>query len=170
MSAIARVITTCRVCGSSNLIPIVSLGDLYISDFLNESESGEAEKAPMELVLCNKRDGGCGLLQLKHTVSSEVMYRRYWYRSGTNATMTNELHGIARKIESLVDLKQGDAVIDIGANDGTLLRGYKKEGVATIGFEPAKNLEEYNSVGTTKIIPDFFFTSRRLHCIRANTY
>ncbi len=156
MSAISRIIDNCRVCGFEKLTPILSLGDLYISDFLEESEMGEAEKAPLDLVLCNENDGGCGLLQLKHTVSNEVMYRRYWYFSGTNKTMTDELVDIAQKVESLVNLKDEDYVIDIGVNDGTLLRGYKAQGINRTGFEPAKNLEKYNSVGTTKIINDFF--------------
>lgn len=156
MGAISRIISNCRVCGFEKLTPILSLGDLYISDFLEESEMNEAEKAPLDLVLCNENDGGCGLLQLKHTVSNEVMYRRYWYFSGTNKTMMQELYNIAAKIESLAPLKVGDYVMDIGANDGTLLRGYKFRGLNLTGFEPAKNLGKYNTVGTTKIINDFF--------------
>ena len=156
MSAVSRIINNCRVCGFEKLTPILSLGDLYISDFLEENEMNEAEKAPLELVLCNENDGGCGLLQLKHTVSNEVMYRRYWYLSGTNKTMTDELNGIAAKVESLISFEPEDFVMDIGANDGTLLRGYKFSGLNLIGFEPAKNLEKYNSVGTTKIINNFF--------------
>lgn len=156
MDIISRIISNCRVCGFEKLTPILSLGDLYISDFLEESEADEAEKAPLDLVLCNENDGGCGLLQLKHTVSNEVMYRRYWYLSGTNKTMTDELNGIAAKIEELINLKEGDYVMDIGVNDGTLLRGYKVVGLNRTGFEPARNLEKYNSVGTKKIINDFF--------------
>ncbi len=156
MNAISRIIENCRVCGSKNLTPILSLGDLYISDFLGENEINEAEKTPLDLVLCNENDGGCGLLQLKHTVSNEIMYRRYWYFSGTNKTMTDELNSIAAKVEELVSLKDRDYVMDIGVNDGTLLRGYKVEGLNRTGFEPARNLEKYNSVATTKIINDFF--------------
>lgn len=156
MSAVSRIINNCRVCGFEKLTPILSLGDLYISDFLEENEMNEAEKVPLDLVLCNENDGGCGLLQLKHTVSNEVMYRRYWYFSGTNKTMTDELVGIARKVESLIDLKSNDYVMDIGVNDGTLLRGYETIGLNRTGFEPARNLEKFNSVGTTKIINNFF--------------
>jgi NDP-4-keto-2,6-dideoxyhexose 3-C-methyltransferase len=147
---------TCRVCGNRNLVPILSLGELYVSDFLGDQEGDKSFKAPLELILCNAKDGGCGLLQLRHTVSHEVMYRNYWYRSGMNKTMTDELCGIAAKVESLVKLSPGDSVIDIGANDGTLLRGYTRVGVRLIGYEPAKNLKQYNSVGTTRIFEDFF--------------
>ncbi|MEK7464446.1 MAG: class I SAM-dependent methyltransferase [Patescibacteria group bacterium] len=151
-----RVIESCRSCGFKNLTQIFSLGNLYVSDFLDPGQEYQGTEAPLELVLCNQKDGGCGLLQLRHTVSGEVMYRNYWYKSGINQTMTDELNGIANKVSEIVGLKSGDLVIDIGANDGTLLRGYKIPGLKTVGFEPAKNLEEEGKKGTTKIIVDFF--------------
>ena len=150
---------TCRVCGKGNLITILSLGNLYVSNFLEENDRGELFSAPLELVLCNSHDGGCGLLQLRDTASHEMMYRNYWYRSGINKTMTDELNGIAQKMESLTKLSSGDYVVDIGANDGTLLRGYKTEKLNLVGYEPANNLEQYNSVGTTKVFKDFFNAS-----------
>jgi NDP-4-keto-2,6-dideoxyhexose 3-C-methyltransferase len=151
-----RTIDKCRVCGSSNLTGILSIGDLYVSDFLDQPDRSKGIPAPLDLVLCNVKNGGCGLLQLKHTVSNEAMYRNYWYRSGINKTMTDELNGIAEKASIVANIKSKDFVIDIGANDGTLLRGYKVSGLNTIGFEPARNLVQFNSEGTTKIIVDFF--------------
>ena len=147
--------TTCRICGFKELTPILSLGELHISDFLGEQDK-PGDKVPLDLVLCNERDGGCGLLQLKHTVSHEDLYRNYWYRSGMNKSMTAELQGIAGKVEEIVQLEAGDRVIDIGANDGTLLRAYRNPKIKRIGFEPARNLAEYNSVGTDRVFNDFF--------------
>ncbi len=145
------------MCGSKKLTPILSLGELYVSNFFDITEKDQGVKAPLELVLCNQKDGGCGLLQLRHTVSNEAMYRNYWYVSGINKSMTDELNGIAGKLESIVPLKPGDFIVDIGSNDGTLLRGYKKiPGLKLIGFEPARNLEELGKKGTTKIFVDFF--------------
>jgi len=152
-----REIISCRSCGNKNLTHVISLGDLYVSNFLDSLEkesSGTA--APLDLVLCDVGNGGCGLLQLKHTVSQDLMYRNYWYRSGMNKTMTDELHSIAKKIETMVGLENGDYVIDIGSNDGTLLRGYGNPTINRIGFEPAKNLAKYGEIGTTKIFGDFF--------------
>lgn len=151
-----RAAESCRVCNSKKLTPVLSLGELYVSDFLDSSEDSRGVKSPLELVLCNPEDNGCGLLQLKHAVSGEALYRNYWYRSGINKTMTDELNGIAKKVAEMAGLKSGDSVLDIGANDGTLLRGYGIPGLVTVGFEPAKNLEEYNREGTSKIIADFF--------------
>jgi SAM-dependent methyltransferase len=151
-----KEIKACRVCEKINLTAVLSLGDLYVSDFSEQQNSDNGIKAPLNLVLCDHESGGCGLLQLKHTVSSESMYRNYWYRSGINKTMRDELGSISSKARSMADLKSGDYVIDIGANDGTLLRSYGVEGLNTVGFEPALNLEQYGTQGTTKIIVDFF--------------
>jgi NDP-4-keto-2,6-dideoxyhexose 3-C-methyltransferase len=137
-------------------VPIFSLGELYVSDFLTDQNDSRAFKAPLELVFCDPKNSGCGLLQLRHTVSHEAMYRNYWYRSGVNQTMRDALAEIAKTAKGLVGLKGGDYVIDIGANDGTLLRAYDVSGVNLIGYEPAANLEQYNSVGTTRVFNDFF--------------
>ena len=151
-----KEISCCRVCKSKDLVNVLSLGNLAVSDFVDDPVTELGIKAPLELVLCDAKKGGCGLLQLRHTVSSEAMYRNYWYRSGINQTMTDELTDIASDAAKVANLKAGDYVIDIGANDGTLLRGYKVAGLNTVGFEPAHNLHTYGKEGTTKIIVDFF--------------
>ena len=150
-----KEINCCRVCYSTNIDPILSLGDLAVSDFM-DNPSCEGLVAPLELVLCNKAEGGCGLLQLKHTVSDEAMFRNYWYLSGINQAMTDELSDITRSVCEVASIDAKDYVVDIGSNDGTLLRSYQIEGLNTVGFEPARNLEKYGSQGTSKIIVDFF--------------
>lgn len=134
---------------------ILFLGDQYVVNFI-DSLNQEQLKSPLELVLCNKNKGGCGFLQLRHTFSQSKMYDTYWYRSGVNKTMTEELTGIARKAESMTPLNPGDFVIDIGSNDSTLLRGFTKPELNLVGFEPAKNLMSYAEPGVTKVINDFF--------------
>jgi len=146
---------SCRVCNKKELEPVLSLGEQHIVNFL-ESSDQESIKVPLDLVLCNKKEGGCGLLQLRHTVSGELLYRNFWYKSGVNQTMRDALRDITSKAEFLGNLKVGDLVVDIGANDGTLLRSYQKKGLILVGFEPATNLIKDTEKGTTKIINDFF--------------
>src|SRR3989337_1188108 len=76
---------TCRACDGS-LEPVLALGEHYVSDFVSPGDS-DGTKAPLELVICRR----CRLLQLKHTVPGETMYRNPWYRSGTNQTTSNAL-------------------------------------------------------------------------------
>ena len=155
-SSVYKEIKCCRACHSQELINVLTLGDLAVSDFVDNPKSETGIKAPLELVLCDPNANGCGLLQLRHTVSNEAMYRNYWYRSGINQTMINELEDISRMATYVAGLRSGDFVIDIGANDGTLLRSYNVQGLNTVGFEPARNLYDYGKIGTTKIINDFF--------------
>jgi NDP-4-keto-2,6-dideoxyhexose 3-C-methyltransferase len=142
--------TTCRVCNSS-LESIFSLGDQYISNFLTP-EQPDGPKAPLELVLCSR----CRLLQLRHTVPADAMYKNYWYRSGTNQTMRDALADIARKAESLMRLREGDAVLDIGCNDGTLLASYETDGIYRIGFDPAENLAAFSRKIADTLVTGFF--------------
>lgn len=142
---------TCRSCKSQKLKKVLSLGNLFISDFLKINEKGE--NAPLDLVICQN----CSLVQLKHNaVDPEKLYRNYWYKSGMNSTMVNALKDIAIKAEKYVKLKKDDLVVDIGANDGTLLRQYTSPNIIKVGFEPALNLIPEAEVGTDKIINNFF--------------
>ena len=66
------------------------------------------------------------------------MYRRfYWYRSGVTKTMINGLKDIYRESLRFVKLKKNDVVLDIGSNDGTLLKFFNKQFI-TVGCELQK--------------------------------
>ena len=82
------------------------------------------------------------------------MYRGfYWYRSGVTKSMKSFLKDIYVFSKKFVNLKKDDVILDIGANDGTLLRYFNKN--ITIGCEPAKNLT--SSLKNCKyIIRDFW--------------
>jgi len=149
-----KIHENCRVCGSNNLVPIISLGSQCLINFTDSSDT--VPTAPLELLFCDKKNSGCGLLQLKHTVPSDLLYRKFWYRSGINQSMRDALQEITNSIETIVPLQPNDIVLDIGSNDSTLLRSYKTDGLRLIGFEPAENLMTEANVGTTKIINNFF--------------
>jgi SAM-dependent methyltransferase len=145
-----RTRTTCRVCEGS-LEPVFSMGEQYVSNFLSPQQP-DGPKAPLELALC----GGCKLLQLRHTVPGEMMYQNYWYRSGTNKTMRCALADIANTAESLMNLREGQSVLDIGCNDGTLLASYATPGIYRIGFDPAENVAVLSRKVADKVVSNFF--------------
>ena len=82
---------TCRVCGSTELTPVIDLGAQYLQgSFVKPGMLlPPMRKLPTQLVRCDvtKDENGCGLLQLAHSFPPEILYANYWYRSGTNATM-----------------------------------------------------------------------------------
>jgi hypothetical protein len=138
------------VCDSA-LEPVLDLGAHFVSNFIVPGEP-DGTRAPLELVICRR----CRLLQLKHTVPADTMYQNYWYRSGTNQTMRNALADIANKAELLIHLKEGEAVVDIGCNDGTLLASYRTGRIRKIGFDPAENLAVFSSKIADKLVVGYF--------------
>jgi NDP-4-keto-2,6-dideoxyhexose 3-C-methyltransferase len=146
--------TTCRVC-EARLDQILSLGEQYVSNFVDPNEP-DGLKAELELVLCSE----CRLLQLRETVPPEALYRNYWYRSGTNESMRRALAEIATETAYLGHLADGDAVLDTGSNDGTLLASYPTQGLYKIGFDPSENLAAYSQQIADKVVVDFFSAKR----------
>ena len=134
------MITNCRSCRSDKLVDVLSLGDQYLSDFINPTDP-KPEQHPLDLIYCKD----CTLVQLRHTTPSTSLYNdHYGYRSGISDTMRHELAVIVDEATIRVDLNIDDVVVDIGANDGQLLSVY--EGIKRIAFEPipkfAKEIEE----------------------------
>lgn len=132
-----KEITHCRACKSSDIIELFSLGDQYLTDFPKPGMEKDGILMPLTLVLCNN----CEFVQLKHTVDQNSIYGRpiYWYKSGINNTMRKALEDVVSKAQQVVPLKEGDKIIDIGSNDGTLASFYP-DYVKKIGFEPSENV------------------------------
>ena len=93
---------TCRVCGSSSLKKVIDLGPQYLQgSFIKPGkEMPSLRKRDCTLVRCNPEEdeNACGLLQMEHSVPSEILYAAYWYRSGTNDTMRNHLKDIVESV------------------------------------------------------------------------
>jgi len=142
-------IKKCRSCGNKKLVPIISLGNHCVIDFVEDGK--KSVKCPLNLVLCNK----CKLLQLEHNAPDESMWGdQYWYKSAINPTIRADLKDIVNQVENLMDLTYGDYVLDIGCNDGTMME-YYKDGRA-IGFEPSKNVCDEARDKGFEVINDFF--------------
>lgn len=145
--------TSCRLCGSTRLKDVISLGEQYINDFPSGPwEKGRNGKCPLEVVLCEH----CSLFQLRHTAPQELLYsRRYWYKSGINDTIKSDLKTIADTAAAAVDLKPSDVFLDIGANDGTLLSHLRSRAIR-VGCEPASNLLAELKTNAEYTIGDFW--------------
>jgi len=144
-----KTITVCRSCGFGGLIDVLSLGNQKIVDFRNDPVA-----IPLELVRCAR----CTLVQLRHTTKPTLLWNDgYGYRSGVNDAMVRHLQDIAKQAEQYVH--DGDQVLDIACNDGTLLRGYTKD-VLRVGIDPSKNVAKFADKTLKgfrhKIVYDFF--------------
>ena len=150
-------INRCRICGS-DLIELLNLGVHSLSCRFPFNHEEDPISAPLILVKCNdlNNQNNCGLVQLKHNVSSDELYlHNYGYRSGLNKTMTTHLGDLAKEILEKVELENNDIILDIGSNDCTLLKNYPVN-VQRIGIDPTG--EQFRSFypDDIKLVPDFF--------------
>ena len=145
-----KKINYCLLCKNKKISKIFSLGNLFVSNFVKSHQVKKGIKAPLKLMYCKK----CTLIQLSHIAPQEIMYRRfYWYRSGVTKIMQLGLKNIYVDSLKNVKMSKDDVVLDIGANDGTLLNFYKKKKIITIGCEPAKTLKiSYKKIQTLLLI------------------
>ncbi|MDA2936265.1 class I SAM-dependent methyltransferase [Patescibacteria group bacterium AH-259-L05] len=153
-------IIQCRICGSYALTEVLSLGEQFISQGFVESNKDSKlskTKVPLTLVLCDKSKNpqGCGLLQLKETTHPDNLYRNYFYRSGTNATMRADLSDVVDDVMQRVGVSRGDYVVDIGSSDGTMI-SYFPSYLRRIGVEPAKNIAWDHLDPSIQMVNDYF--------------
>jgi NDP-4-keto-2,6-dideoxyhexose 3-C-methyltransferase len=131
-------IYSCRACKSSDLLPILSLGELSFTGIF-ELPGVQVPSGELALVGCNPKSG-CGLIQLDRDFPKELLYgETYGYRSGLNPSMLSHLESKVERILEIVDIGPKDVVIDIGANDGSTLGFYPNNGMTKVAVDPLCN-------------------------------
>lgn len=157
---------TCRICGNPHLTEVLNLGKQYIQGAFEHpnSASPPRRKVSNRIVRCDtsKDENACGLVQADVSVSPEILYRNYWYQSGISQTMTNHLQNIAKEAVKITGFDSG-VVIDIAANDGTLLRGYP-DSFTKVGIDPSNIAAKQTDF---EVINEVFPTNK-LKCPRAS--
>ncbi|QNP41329.1 class I SAM-dependent methyltransferase [Lysobacter solisilvae (ex Woo and Kim 2020)] len=132
-----QALDRCRICGNTHLEQVLDLGEQMLTGVFPRSRDAQVTTGPLRLVKCFDKDG-CGLLQLAHSYDLGEMYGdNYGYRSGLNASMVRHLHAKVERVLRLVSLREGDLVVDVGANDGTTLGAYPESlGADLLGIDP----------------------------------
>jgi hypothetical protein len=133
---------------------LFSLGDLYVSDFLNDGEQPRAGKVEMKMML----EESTGAVRLEHSAPADAMYGKYWYRSGVNGTMKAELGNIVSSILDTIKFQENDLWIDIACNDGTLL-GFVPRDFIKVGIDPADDSYKAESEKVSNLIIQDFFSA-----------
>lgn len=155
-----KIIDRCRICSSTNLIDVFSFPEQFLSPTFVESNKGNSLtniKVPLTVTLCDvsKNPKGCGLVQLRETTNHDLLYTNYFYRSATNATMRRDLKDVVDDVLNHAKPIQGDVVVDIGSNDGTMLTYFPSD-MIRIGVEPAKNISWKGLDPSIRVVNDYF--------------
>jgi len=144
----------CRICANQDLEVFLSLGKTPLANsFLSKEElEKEERKYPLELAFCLT----CKLVQLTCIVPPDIMFKNYVYVSSTSNTFKIHFTKMAEDLSKEFKLNSNSLVVDIGSNDGLLLKGFQKNGIQTIGVEPAANIAEIAQKDGVETVNDFF--------------
>jgi hypothetical protein len=134
---------------------LLTLGDIFISDFIKDGETPRGGIHELKLVL----DENIGAPRLENPPKPSDMFGKYWYRSGINQTMKNELREVVDSITKIKKLKENDIWIDIASNDGTLL-SFLPENLIRIGIDPVDDTYKVEAEKYSNLIIQDYFSSK----------
>jgi len=147
-------IAGCQICSTKKLGLVLSLGHQpIVQEYLTEATlHGPEVTYPLNLVRCSR----CELLQLDYIVEpKEVFPLNYPYRTGLTNMLIRNFQELAALLKEKGLFEEGDLVVDIGSNDGTLLEQFKTYGPRLLGIEPTNAAKVANKNGL-QTIQDFF--------------
>jgi SAM-dependent methyltransferase len=147
--------STCRLCESRRIAHAFSLAPTPPANAFVPPEglSAPQERFPLDLYFCED----CTHLQLVDVVDPDALFANYVYVSGTSPTFVRHFEDYSDAIARLVALPREALVVDIGSNDGTLLRAFKDRHQARVlGIDPARNLAEAATAAGIETIAAFF--------------
>jgi 2-polyprenyl-3-methyl-5-hydroxy-6-metoxy-1,4-benzoquinol methylase len=129
------------MCDSPEVESVLPLGQIPVVtpnvDAKNAAEKYagvQAQTVPLGLYVCR----GCGHLQLLDVVNPEVQYNNFNYVTSISLGLPEHFIRFAGEIIDAVGAQPGALVLEVGSNDGTLLRAFKERGMKVLGVDPAQ--------------------------------
>jgi len=145
----------CRLCPNNQFNLVLDLGKQPPSNaFLSRNQLKKPEKKfPLRLYICKK----CRHLQLRDVVDKKYLFSHYLYLTSANQPIIDHFQKYADSVyRKFLKSKKDPLVIEVGSNDGTLLKKISKYGVNVIGIEPARNLAKISRKAKIKTENTFF--------------
>lgn len=144
-------IKKCQICESKNFQKIINFGKITPCDSLVKKKDLDKKqsKYPLNFIRC--RD--CGLVQIDYVVNpKELFHLDYPYKSGITKDLKKNLERISKHLNNCyTNHNNNKLVVDIGSNDGSILKGFKKIGYNVLGIEPTNIAKVANKNGISTI-------------------
>lgn len=147
-------INNCRLCKSKNINIIIPFGKTALANAYPVSKEEPEQLFDLTVMKCSD----CGHVQLKETIDPEVLFSNYLYASSDSPSLVKHFKSFAENIKNKFDTGKKINILEIGSNDGILLREFENINFGNlIGVEPAKNIADISKQRTkASIINDFF--------------
>ncbi len=144
----------CRACGSTDLEMVFALKPTPVGDdYVTADRLAEVQPSyPIDTYLCRQ----CGLAQIIDVIDPDVLYGNYIYVTQSSPGLNTHFQGYAERVVQRCAVAPGSLVIDLGSNDGTLLRSFKSLGMKVLGVEFAAHIAEQATANGIETIGKFF--------------
>lgn len=140
----------CQICRNKNLKIFLSLGHHPVpQEYLTKERLHEMEATyPLNMVFCDR----CSLVQIDYIVPPEIVFPPdYPYRTGLTNMLIRNFQALADTMEKDGYIRKNGLAVDIGSNDGTLLKPFKAKGMRVVGIEPTGAADVANKNGITTV-------------------
>jgi SAM-dependent methyltransferase len=143
---------TCRLCDSANVELVVKLEPIPLAEhYAADSEAAKnVARYPVDLSMC----ADCGHVQQLDVVDAQSLWEDYTYHSGHAPGMPEHFEAVAARIMETYRPAAGSLVVDIGSNDGSLLRPFKSAGYRVLGVDPAREIARQATEAGIETIPE----------------
>lgn len=145
---------TCRLCTSKKLIPVLTLTSCPMADeYIPLQRTRIAQPTyPLVLMLCKN----CGQMQIQDVVYPENIYKEYLYKTVSSLGLSEHFRIYTNDLIQQIKPPTNSLIVDVGSNDGTLLKYFKKLGFRILGVDPAKDIARQATKSGINTIPNFF--------------
>jgi SAM-dependent methyltransferase len=144
----------CRLCGSRALDIALHYEPTPPADaYVPMSERDVVQETyPLDLYLCHD----CGFSQLCDVIRADSIYVDYIYETKSSLGLADHFKRYANSVVDRIKPVPKALVVDLGSNDGTLLRPFKERGMTVLGVDPAREIAHEATKSGLETLPEFF--------------
>lgn len=145
--------TRCRFCNSPELVKFLDFGEVPLAGgFLRPEDIAEENVYPLALYFCSN----CTLVQVLDAVPVHTLFKNYFYFSSAIGSLVQHFAELAQEVADRYAPPAGSLVVEIGCNDGVLIKPLRALGVNAIGVDPATNVVSSSGLPPSVIVNDCF--------------
>jgi 2-polyprenyl-3-methyl-5-hydroxy-6-metoxy-1,4-benzoquinol methylase len=140
-------------CGAARLTEFIDLRDQPNgNNFPTAAEKDDEILFPISMLVCQS----CWQVQIGEFPSQEFLFTNHPYITGANVPIVEHFERLSARIIENLALAPASLVVDIGANDGTLLRAFSRRGMLVLGVDPGQRTGELARQQGVLVLPKFW--------------
>lgn len=146
--------TTCRLCSSADVTIVLPMAPTPVADdyVFGDRATAPQPAYPLDLYQCRN----CGHVQLLDVVNPDILFGNYTYATSVSLGLTEHFRRYSEEMIERTGMKPGALVVEIGSNDGTLLRFFKDKGMRVLGVDVARGIAQQATVSGIPTLPSYF--------------